>query len=150
MVREVKTKQAGSLTDVMTLHQQTFRLIDNIVVDVANGSATSCFVDNIAKITRRVSQFRGTPSDGRQALHQLPVLTKIGLKQIVKTLQQVNLSPVLFEQLALVDTVAVFQYQACFPENTFFFLLKMNRFILSPSHSPFLLTQYSFVIHFLK
>jgi len=27
---------------------------------------------------------------------------------------------------------------------TFFFLLKMNRFILSPSHSPFLLTEKRF------
>ena len=51
MVREVKTKQAGSLTDVMTLHQQTFRLIDNIVVDVANGRSTRCLVDDVTKIT---------------------------------------------------------------------------------------------------
>ena len=35
MVREVETEQAGCLADVVTLHQQTFRLIDNIVVDVA-------------------------------------------------------------------------------------------------------------------
>ena len=27
------------------------------------------------------------------------------------------------------------------PKNKFFFLLKMNRFILSPSHSTFLLTE---------
>ena len=29
----------------------------------------------------------------------------------------------------------------CFPKNKFFFLLKMNRFILSPAHSTFLLTE---------
>ena len=52
MVGEIESEQAGGLADVVTLHQQNFRLIDNVVVDVANGSATSCFVDNIAKITR--------------------------------------------------------------------------------------------------
>ena len=51
MVREVETEQAGSLADVMTLHQQTFRLIDNIVVDVADGRSTRCLVDDVTKIT---------------------------------------------------------------------------------------------------
>ena len=84
MVGEIETEQAGGLADVVTLHQQTFRLIDNVVVDVANSCATSCLVDDIAKITRRIGQFGGTPSDGWQALYQLTVLTKIGLKQVVK------------------------------------------------------------------
>ena len=51
MVREVETEQAGSLADVMTLHQQTFRLVYNIVVDVADGRSTRCLVDDITKIT---------------------------------------------------------------------------------------------------
>ena len=51
MVREVETEQAGSLADVMTLHQQTFRLVYNIVVDVADGRSTRCLVDNVTKIT---------------------------------------------------------------------------------------------------
>jgi len=68
MVREIEAQQTGGLADVVTLHQQTFRLIDDVVVDVANGSATSCLVDNIAKITRRISQFGCTRSDGRQPL----------------------------------------------------------------------------------
>ncbi len=36
MVREFETQQAGGLADVMTLHQQTFRLIYYIIMDVAN------------------------------------------------------------------------------------------------------------------
>ena len=39
MVREIETQQARGLADVLTLHQQTFRLIYNIVVDVADGCA---------------------------------------------------------------------------------------------------------------
>ena len=112
MVGEIESEQAGGLADVVTLHQQNFRLIDNVVVDVANSCATSCLVDNIAKITRRISQFESAPSDGRQTLHQLTVLTKIGLKQVVKALQQVSLSPILFEKLALIDAVTLFQNQA--------------------------------------
>ena len=111
MVREIETEQAGGLADVVPLHQQTFRLIDNVVVDVANSCATSCLVDDIAKVAWRISQFGGTPGNSGQTLHQLTVLTKIGLKQVVKALQQVSLSPVLFEKLALIDTITVFQYQ---------------------------------------
>ena len=51
MVRKIETQQAGSLADVMTLHQQTFRLVYNIVVDVADGRSTRCLVDDVTKIT---------------------------------------------------------------------------------------------------
>ena len=68
MVGEIEAEQAGGLADVVTLHQQNFRLIDNVVVDVANSCATSCLVDNIAKITRRVGQLGCTPGNGGQAL----------------------------------------------------------------------------------
>ena len=56
MMGEVKTKQAGSLTDVMTLHQQTFRLIDDIIMYVANGCAARRFVDDVAKVAGRIGQ----------------------------------------------------------------------------------------------
>ena len=96
MVREVKTQQAGSLADVMTLHQQTFRLINNIIMYVTDGRAACCLVDNVTEIAGRLGQFGSTPCNGGQALRQLAVLTKIGLKQVVKALQQVRLSPILF------------------------------------------------------
>ena len=112
MMGKIETEQARGLADIVTLHEQALGLIDDVVVDVAYSCATSCLVDNVAKITRRISQFGSTPSDGRQTLHQLPVLTKIGLQQIVKALQQVSLSPILFEKLALIDAVTVLQNQA--------------------------------------
>ena len=112
MVRKIETQQAGGLADVMTLHQQTFRLIDDVVVDVADGSSSCGFVDNVTKIAGRIGQFGGAPGDGGQTMHQLAVLTKIGLQQVMKALQQVGLSPILFRQLAQVDAVAVFQNQA--------------------------------------
>ena len=40
MMRKIKAKQAGSLADVMTLHQQAFRLIYNIIMYVADCRAT--------------------------------------------------------------------------------------------------------------
>lgn len=81
MVGEIESEQAGGLADVVPLHQQNFRLIDNVVVDVANSCATSCLVDNIAKITRRISQFESAPSDGRQTLHQMAAITQAYLFQ---------------------------------------------------------------------
>ena len=95
----------------MPLHQQTLCLIDDIVVDVADGRAARGLVDNVAKVTGRIGQSGGTPGNGGQSLSQLEVLSEISLKQVVKALQQVGLSPILFRQLALVDAVAVFQYQ---------------------------------------
>ena len=68
MVRKIETQQAGSLADVLTLHQQTFRLIDNIVVDVADGCATCGLVDNITEITGRIGQFGGTIGNGGQTV----------------------------------------------------------------------------------
>ena len=103
MVGKIESEQAGGLADVVPLHQQTFRLIDYIIMYVTDSRATSGLVDDVAKITRRIGQFGSAPSDGRQTLHHLTVLTKIGLKQVVKALQQVSLSPVLFEKLALID-----------------------------------------------
>ena len=112
MMGEIETEQAGGFADGVTLHQQAFRLIDDVVVYVADGCAACGLVDQIAKVTGRVGQLGGTPGDGGQALGQLAVLAEIGLQQVVKTFQQVGLSPILFRQLALVDAVAVFQYQA--------------------------------------
>ena len=48
MVWEIKSQQTGGLADVMPLHQQTFRLIDDVVVDVADSRAAGGFVDDIA------------------------------------------------------------------------------------------------------
>ncbi len=68
MVREIETQQARGLADVMTLHQQTFRLIDNIVVDVADGCAACGLVDNITEIAGRIGQFGSTISNGGQTV----------------------------------------------------------------------------------
>ena len=68
MMGEVKTKQAGSLTDVMTLHQQTFRLIDYIIMYVTDSRATSGLVDDVAKITWGICQLGGAVSNGGQTM----------------------------------------------------------------------------------
>ena len=112
MMGKVETEQTGGFADVMTLHQQTLCLIDDVVVNVANGRASCCLVDDVAKIARRIGQFGGTPRDSRQALRQLAILAEIGLQQVLKAFQQVGFSPILFRQLAQVYAVAVFQYQA--------------------------------------
>ena len=56
MMGEVETQQARGLADVMTLHQQTFRLIDDIIMYVANGCAARRFVDDVAKVAGRIGQ----------------------------------------------------------------------------------------------
>ena len=51
MVWIIETEKTGSLADIVPPHQQTFRLVYNIVVDVADGRSTRCLVDDVTKIT---------------------------------------------------------------------------------------------------
>ena len=71
MMGEVETQQAGSLADVMTLHQQTFRLINYIIMYVTDGCTARGLMDNVTKVTGHIGQFGGTPCSGGQALRQL-------------------------------------------------------------------------------
>ena len=112
MMWEVEAEQTRGLADVMALHEQTFGLVDYIIVDVANGCSAGGFVDEVAKVARGISQFRGTIGNGWQAVRQLTVLAEIGLQQVVEALQQVNFSPILFGELSLVNAVTIFQNQA--------------------------------------
>ena len=52
MVREIHAKEAGGLTDIVTLHEQVLGLVDNIIVDIPNSRAACCLMDNIAKVAR--------------------------------------------------------------------------------------------------
>ena len=68
MMREVETKEAGGLADVVAVHQQALCLVNDVIVDVANGRATRCLVDDIAEVTGRIGQFRGAIGDGGQTV----------------------------------------------------------------------------------
>ena len=52
MMGEVETEQARGLADIVPLHEQALGLIDDIVVDVANGCAACSLVDDVAEVSR--------------------------------------------------------------------------------------------------
>lgn len=56
MVREVKSKQAGSFIDVVSVHQEVLSLVYDKGMDVADGRASCSFVDDIPQISRRIGQ----------------------------------------------------------------------------------------------
>ena len=56
MMRKIEAKEARGLADVVTVHEQALGLVDDIVVDVADGRSTCGLVDDVAEITRRISQ----------------------------------------------------------------------------------------------
>ena len=56
MVGEVEAEQARGFADVMPLHQQTFRLINNIMMYISDGCAARGLVDDVAKVARRIGQ----------------------------------------------------------------------------------------------
>ena len=57
MMREIEAKEARGLADVVTVHQQTLGLVDDVVVDVADGRSSCRLVDDVAEITWRIGQF---------------------------------------------------------------------------------------------
>ena len=56
MMGKIEAKETRGLADGMTVHQQALGLIDDIVVDVADGRSACGLVDDVAKITWRISQ----------------------------------------------------------------------------------------------
>ena len=56
MMGKIEAEEARGLADVVTVHEQALSLVDDIVMDVANGGSTCRLVDYVAEITRRISQ----------------------------------------------------------------------------------------------
>ena len=56
MMGKIEAQEARGLADVVTVHEQALGLVDDIVVDVADGRSASGLVDNVAEITWRISQ----------------------------------------------------------------------------------------------
>ena len=56
MMGKIEAKEARGLADVVTVHEQALGLVDDIVVDVADGRSSCRLVDDVAEITRRISQ----------------------------------------------------------------------------------------------
>ena len=57
MMGKIEAKEARGFADVVTVHEQALGLVDDIVVDVANGSASCGLMDDISKVTGRIGQF---------------------------------------------------------------------------------------------
>ena len=56
MMGKIEAKEARGLTDVVTVHEQALGLVDNVIVDVTDGRSSCGFVDDVAEISRRISQ----------------------------------------------------------------------------------------------
>ena len=57
MMGKIETQEARGLADVVAVHEQALGLVDDIIVDVADGRSSCRLVDDVAEITRRISQF---------------------------------------------------------------------------------------------
>ena len=56
MMGIIEAQEARGLTDIVTVHEQAFGLVDDVIVDVADGRAACRLVDDVAEITRRIGQ----------------------------------------------------------------------------------------------
>ena len=57
MMGIIEAQEARGLADVVAVHEQALGLVDDIVVDVADGRSSCRLVDDVAEITWRISQF---------------------------------------------------------------------------------------------
>ncbi len=56
MMGKIEAEDSRSLADVVAVHEQALGLVDDVVVDVADGCSASGLVDDVAEISRRISQ----------------------------------------------------------------------------------------------
>ena len=56
MMGKIETQEARGLADVVAVHEQALGLVDDVVVDVADGCAACRLVDDVTEITRRIGQ----------------------------------------------------------------------------------------------
>ena len=80
MIGKFEAEEVRGFADVVTVHQQALGLVDDVVVDVSDGSAACGLVDDVAEVTRRIGQFGSTIGNGGQAMSQLSILTEILLE----------------------------------------------------------------------
>ena len=56
MMGKIEAEKPRGLADVVAVHEQALGLVDDVIVDVADGRSSCRFVDDVAEITRRISQ----------------------------------------------------------------------------------------------
>ena len=56
MMGKIEAQEARGLADVVTVHEQALGLVDDVVVDVADGRSSCRLVDDVAEITWRIGQ----------------------------------------------------------------------------------------------
>ena len=56
MMGKIEAEEARGLADVVTTHEQALGLIDDVVMDVADGRSACGLVDDVAEIARRIGQ----------------------------------------------------------------------------------------------
>ena len=54
MMGKIEAKKPRGFADVVTVHEQALGLVDDVIVDVADGRAACRLVDNITEITWRI------------------------------------------------------------------------------------------------
>ena len=68
MMGIIEAQEARGLADVVAIHEQALGLVDDVVVDVTYGRSTCRLVDDVAEISWRIGQLRGTIGNGGQTL----------------------------------------------------------------------------------
>ena len=56
MMAKIEAQEARGFADVVAIHEQALGLVDDVIVDVADGRAACSLVDDVAEITRRIGQ----------------------------------------------------------------------------------------------
>ena len=54
MMGKIETQETRGLADVVAVHEQALGLVDDVIVEVADGRSSCRLVDDVAEISRRI------------------------------------------------------------------------------------------------
>lgn len=111
MLGVIESQTISDLCNPRTCCKCIFRSLDNILADIVARRIAGRFLDHIAEIISRHTQFIGAVLDGWQTFRQLSVLLEIIPQQTVELHQHIRVFQLAGKKLPVVKTLAEIQYQ---------------------------------------
>ena len=111
MMRVFEAQKIRHFANTEAFHEERFRLVDDEIMDIADGRAAGGMMNHITEVSGRISQFRCAPGNAGKALFVLQAFGEIIYQQAVEAFEDVTFAAFLLGELPKVDSLAVGQNQ---------------------------------------
>ena len=90
MMRILEAQQVGHFAYAEPFHQESLGLVDDEIMDVADGGAPGGLMDHVAEVTGRIGQLTCAPCNGWESLFMLQAFREIVYQQAVEAFEDVT------------------------------------------------------------